>query len=144
MKISIEHLQETQHLRAANEAGLTIDMDTGMELGGDGYGPRPMQLVLMALGGCTSIDVLSILQKQRQAVEAYRIEVDGQRAEGQIPKVFTAIHLLYDLTGDLDPAKVQRAIDLSLEKYCSVTRMLESTVSITYTYRVNGTTYSPS
>ncbi len=97
-----------------------------------------MEVVLSGLGGCSAIDVMLILQKSRQSVRHCEIEIDAQRAE-TIPNVFTHIHLHYRLTGDqLDPKKIARAIDLSKEKYCSVTKMLENTAEISSSFEIVG------
>ncbi len=100
-----------------------------------------MQLVAMGLGGCSAMDVVTILNKQRQQIESLSIQIDAERATDQVPAVFTDIHLHYALGGNLDAEKVRRAIDLSLEKYCSVSRMLEKTARITYSFSVNGERY---
>lgn len=113
-------------------------MDTSVQQGGTGAAAGPMQLVLMGLGGCSGIDVVKILKKSRQDVKTFHIELDAERAQDEIPAVFTKIHARYILTGDLDPEKVRRAVDLSLEKYCSVARMLQKTATITYSFSVNG------
>ncbi|MDO2948143.1 OsmC family protein [Aeromonas simiae] len=101
-----------------------------------GEGPSPMEMVLMAIGGCSSIDVVSILEKGRQAVTGCRVELTTERAE-TAPRVFKKIHLEFIVTGDnLAEKQVARAVDLSMEKYCSVSLMLEKAVEISHGYRV--------
>jgi putative redox protein len=100
-----------------------------------------MQLVVMALGGCSSIDIVDILRKGRQRIDAFTVEIDAERATDQTPALFTTIHAHYALEGDLDVARVRRAIRLSLDKYCSVARILEQTAQITYSFSVNGQPY---
>lgn len=100
-----------------------------------------MQTVAMALGACSGIDVVSILRKGRQELVDFHIDIDYERATDKTPAVFTEIHIQYALTGELDPEKVRRAVDLSVRKYCSITKMLEKTASISYSFSVNGTTY---
>ena len=116
-------------------------------LGGSGYqvrfdnpsgptGASPMELVALASGGCTASDVISILQKKQQKVAGFEVNVVGMRATDH-PKVFTEIDLEYVVTGyDLDPKAVERAIELSLTKYCSVNKMLENSVKINHHYRI--------
>jgi putative redox protein len=99
-------------------------------------GPSAMELVLIGLGGCTAYDVVSILEKGREAVEDVTVELDADRAE-EPPKVFTRIHLHFVVKGrGLAPAKVERAIALSAEKYCSASAMLAKTAAITHDFEV--------
>ena len=103
-----------------------------------------MELLLMGIAGCSSIDIVMILEKMHQPLEDLEIIVDGTRAEDQIPKVFTAIHLKFIFTGALKDNKVKQAIDLSLEKYCSVSKMLEKTATISYEYEIKVPHSNPS
>jgi putative redox protein len=99
-------------------------------------GPSAMELVLIGLGGCTAYDVVSILEKGREAIEDVTVELDADRAE-EPPKVFTRIHLHFVVKGrGLAPAKVERAIQLSAEKYCSASAMLAKTAAITHDFEV--------
>lgn len=141
MTIDLERLDDAFHFRAVNEAGHAIDLDASAEAGGQGAGYRPMQLVAAGLGGCSSIDVVTILKKQRQPLDGYRVRVEARRADG-VPAVFEAIHLTFELEGALDPDKAQRAVELSLGTYCSVAKMMAPTVALTYTLVVNGTTHT--
>lgn len=120
---------------ARTPSGHTVIMDAAPEVGGTNEGPRPMELVLVALAGCTAMDVLSILRKKRQPLEGFAMEVRGERAPDH-PKVYTEIDLLYILKGNVDPQAVVRAIELSATKYCSVSAMLRSTARIRYRYRI--------
>lgn len=138
MKITLNRLNEAVHLEARSEEGQSIQMDGDAKIGGEGKGPRPMQVLLMSLGGCTSMDVLSILKKMKQEPSDYRVEIDGQREEGAVPSVFTDIHVTFYVDGEVDSERVARAAELSMDKYCSVTRMLEKTAKITYSVVVNG------
>lgn len=141
MKIHLEQVNDAYHFSARNESGNTISMDANPEIGGEGNGPRPMELVAMGMGGCTAIDVVSILKKQRQDLKRFEIEIEAERAD-TVPKVFTAIHIHYKLEGDLDPEKVRRAIELSKNKYCSASIMLGKTARITYSFSVNGESFA--
>jgi putative redox protein len=99
-------------------------------------GPSPMELVLIGTGGCSAWDVVHILQKGREAIDDCVVEMDAERA-GEDPKVFTRIHMHFVLTGrNLDPRKVERAIDLSVQKYCSASAMLARTATLTHDYEV--------
>jgi putative redox protein len=110
-------------------------MDTSADVGGNSGATTPMELILMALGGCTGMDVLSILTKMGQPVEDYRIELEGERSD-EHPKVYTKIKLTHVVKGKVDPEKLSHAIELSETKYCSVSAMLKKSVNIETGYRV--------
>jgi len=117
-----------------------VIMDGPAELGGCNAGPRPKELLLMALGGCTGSDVVSILKKKRVDLEGFEIRLSGETREDH-PQIFTSIHIEYVLTGEnIPPADVERAIELSTTKYCSVSAMLRETVQITHSYRIEPAT----
>jgi len=121
---------------AESETGHGVVIDAAPDIGGRNLGARPMELVLIGTGACTAIDVVHILRKARQPITDCVVEVDADRA-GEDPKVFTKIHLHYIVTGrGLSQSQVERAVKLSKEKYCSATKMLESTVAITFDYEV--------
>lgn len=137
MKIELNRINDAVNLEAVNEEGAKVVMDGSPAIGGQNLGMRPMQLLLTSLGGCSSMDVLSILKKMQQEVEDYHVTLDGQREEGVEPSLFRKIHVHYTLKGkNLDEGKVQRAIDLSMTKYCSVAKTLESTAEITYDFEI--------
>ncbi len=122
---------------AEADSGHGIVLDGSPEIGGRNLGARPMEMVLMGLGGCTAIDVMVILGKQRQPVQNCWIELDAERAEVATPKVFTKIHLHYVVEGvGLEEKQVERAVKLSAEKYCSVSAMLKDKVEISYDFEV--------
>ncbi len=117
-------------------SGHTVLMDGPPDHGGEDSGPRPMEMLLMGLGGCASFDVVHILKKGRQEVTACEAHIDAERAESE-PKVFTKIHLHFVVTGKgLSEKKVAKAIALSAEKYCSASIMLGKTAEITHNYEV--------
>ena len=117
-------------------SGHSVVMDGAPEAGGRNLGVRPMEMLLLGLGGCTSFDVVSILQKSRQQLVDCEVEIEAER-DDTVPKVFTRIHLHFIVSGrDLDPAKVAKAVDLSADKYCSASRMLEKTAAITHDFEV--------
>jgi len=138
MEIKLKRLNKNYNLEATGTNGRTISIDAGPADGGDDLGVRPMQLLLMGLGGCASIDVISILKKQRQEVDEYDVQVTAEREKDKVPSLFTAIHVKFILTGKIEKEKLEHAIKLSLEKYCSVAKTLEKTASITYSYTING------
>ncbi len=121
---------------ATTESGHGLIVDGSPDHGGENKGARPMEMILIGLGGCSGIDVSLILEKSRQQVSDISISIQAQRADA-IPSVFTDVLVDYQITGtDLDPNKVARAIKLSMEKYCSVTRMLEPSVNITHRHTI--------
>ncbi len=136
MKIELQRVNDAVHLEAINEQGIKVQIDGSPEIGGKDLGARPMQLVLMGLGGCTSMDVLSILYKMREHVEDYHVSINGERNAGIVPAVFTKIHIHFSLKGNLRIENVERAIQLSMDKYCSVSKMLEKTAEITHSYEI--------
>ena len=109
---------------AFDEHGHSVRMDTSPETGGQNFGVRPMQMLLMGLGGCSGIDIISILKKQRQTVEGFRMLIDGEREKGVEPSLWTDIKVIFELKGKIDPEKARRACALSMEKYCSVAATL--------------------
>ncbi len=117
-------------------SGHAVLMDGPPEGGGRNLGPRPMELVLLGTGGCTTYDVIHILKKGRQDVRDCVVEIDAERADSD-PKVFTRIHFHFVVTGcNLKPDSVKRAIDLSADKYCSASIMLAKTASITHDFEI--------
>lgn len=119
--------------------GHLMRMDIPVDQGGTGSGFRPMQSMLAALCGCSSVDVISILKKQRQELSSLKIEVDGHREEGKEPSLWKQIHLVFKMEGNMDLSKAKRAVDLSLEKYCSVAETLRKAgATIDYSIYLNG------
>lgn len=117
-------------------SGHGVVMDASREVGGSDLGIRPMEMVILGMGGCTSIDVLGILKKQRQKVTDCWVDIDSERRD-EIPKVFVKIHAHFVVTGHgLDPDKVANAIELSANKYCSVVAMLSETATITHDFEI--------
>ncbi len=113
-------------------SGHRVVMDGPPEAGGLDQGPRPMEMVLLGLGGCSAFDVVQILRKGRRAVAGCEVEIEAERAATD-PRVFTRIHLRFVVTGaELDRRRVERAVTLSADKYCSVARMLACTAEITH------------
>jgi putative redox protein len=120
--------QQGEIYKGFTESGNTIQFDADSA---HTHGPSPMEAVLMALCSCTSVDVVSILQKKRQPLEGLRVSATAEQAPAP-PRVFTRIHLTYAVTGKLSRTAVERAVSLSKEKYCSVSRMLEKAAVIDY------------
>ncbi|TGL26062.1 OsmC family peroxiredoxin [Leptospira bourretii] len=134
MNIKLSRIETPYVLEATNESGNSIRIDASPEIGGKNSGPRPMELLIMGLAGCSSIDVLMILNKHRIEVKDYSVEVDAEREKVEEANLFKKIHLKFKVKGDFKEEQVRRAIDLSLEKYCSVAKTLEKTAKITYEF----------
>lgn len=136
MKAVIQQI-EGLALSAKSDSGHWIAMDADREVGGSDGASRPLELVLMGLGGCTGMDVISILKKMRVPLKRFEIVLDADRAE-EHPRVFRRIRLEYRLFGDsIDPEKVEKAIEMSKTQYCSVSAMLSKAVPVEFIYRIN-------
>jgi len=137
MKVTLNRINEDYLLegKGDNNISVLIDNKTNNEV----HGASPMELLLMAVGGCNAIDIIYVLKKQRQVVDSYKVEVVGTREEVREAKPFKSIHVTVYLEGDIAPAKALRAASLSFEKYCSVSITLEKSVKITYEVVLNGT-----
>ena len=135
MKCRIKWLD---HMSFVGESGSghSVVMDGAPEAGGRDLGIRPMEMLLLGLGGCTAFDVVSILHKSRQQISDCEVEIEAERAD-TIPKIFTQIHLHFIVSGrGLDKTKVSKAVSLSADKYCSASRMLEKTATITHDFEI--------
>ncbi|WP_321326021.1 OsmC family protein [Thiomicrorhabdus sp.] len=135
MSIKIEW-KGKKAFEATSSTGHKVMMDASKEVGGEDRGSRPMELLLMGLGGCSGIDVMMMLEKGKQDVKDCQMEVTSERADA-VPAVYTKIHLHFKVTGtDLNEKKVARAVELSADKYCSVSKMLEKTAEMTHSYEI--------
>lgn len=139
MQIQLKRLDDTFHFEARNEKGNTVYMDGGTGIGGHEQGASPMQLLIMGLGGCSAIDVVMILKKQKQIITAFEITIDAEREQGKEPSLWKEVIVHFKLTGEIEKEKAERAVQLSMEKYCSVAKTLElAGAKITYKTSVNG------
>ncbi len=136
--IKIKRLNDNFHFQASNKLGNTMDMDNAGGTGEPNKGIGPMDALLAAIGGCSGIDIVIILKKMKQQIDSFEMEIEGDRENEADHTYWKTIHTNFILTGNLDPAKVRRAIDLSIEKYCSVSKALEKSSEISYTFTING------
>nr|VFJ77688.1 MAG: putative redox protein [Candidatus Kentron sp. FW] len=135
MKARVKWVEQATFLGESG-SGHAVVMDGAPEFGGRNLGVRPMEAILIGLGGCTAFDVVSILRKARQPVDDCVVDIEAERAEN-IPKVFTRIHIHYRVIGQgISEERVERAVSLSTEKYCSATIMLSKAVEITHDYEI--------
>jgi putative redox protein len=138
MKIALDRINDDFHFQLKNERGHLVDIDNKAEFGGHDLGASPMELVLMGVAGCSAIDVISILKKQRQEITSFKAEVEGVREPVGEAKPFKVITVVFILEGKIDKVKAIRAAQLSFEKYCSVSKTLEPTATIKYKVILNG------
>jgi putative redox protein len=125
VKVELERVNGAYGFEAKDANGHMVKIDTSPETGGENFGVRPMQLLLMGLGGCSGIDILSILKKQRQNVTGFRMRIEGEREPGKDPSLWKDIELVFELKGEVERDKAEKAVALSLEKYCSVSETLK-------------------
>lgn len=136
MKIHLKRLNDNYLFETVNERGDVVHLDNKSEPAPKGA--SPMELLLMGIAGCSGIDIVMILKKQQLEMTNFEIDVEGMRVAGEVPNVFRKIHLKVYIDGDIPANKAKRAVDLSLEKYCSVAKMLEKTAEITSEVILNG------
>ena len=122
--VEITRVQKPYGFEARDANGHVIRIDSSLETGGNNFGLRPMQLLLMALGGCGGIDIIAILEKQRQEVKSFRMLINGEREQGKEPSLWKSVHVAFYFEGKIEKEKAERAVNLSMEKYCSVAETL--------------------
>lgn len=123
-KIELSRVFGDYGFEANDEFGHVVKMDSSTQSGGQNYGVRPMQMLLMGLAGCSAIDVIAILKKQRQDIKDYKMVVNGERQAGIEPSLWKTITIEFNLMGDIDEDKAAKAVELSMNKYCSVAATL--------------------
>ncbi len=129
MKVTLETAETLDQFIAKTDTGHEV------RLSGDGTAAGPMQTVLMAIAGCSTIDIVMILKKMRQDLKDIKVDVEGTRQE-EIPRVFTKIHMHYKIYGEIKDKKAEQAVALSIEKYCSVSKMLEKAAEVSTSYEI--------
>ena len=135
MKVNLKRINKAYHYEAATIDKIKVNIDANPAIGGEGKGTRPMELLLMGVAGCASIDLGLILKKQKLDLLDYEVEVTAQRNDN-VAKTFKSINLHFILWGDLESNKVERAIELTLTKYCSVALSLDKEIEITSTFTI--------
>jgi len=139
MKVSLERINKDYLFEVRNEAGRSVILDNKSKSEGVVAGISPMELVLMGVAGCSSIDIVAILGKQKINPDSLRMEVHGLREEGTVPALFHTIEITIHLEGEgITPEKANRAAKLSYEKYCSVSKMIDSVANIQFSIILNG------
>jgi putative redox protein len=138
MKIILNRLNTALAFEAVNEEGITATFDANPAIGGEGLGLRPMEMLAASMASCASIDVLLILKKKRITLAHYRVEIQATRVDA-VPAVFETIHLQFQIAANDPIEQVQKAVDLSVEKYCSVSASLSKTIKITHSVSIQHT-----
>jgi putative redox protein len=124
IEVNLKRLKGDFGFEGTDAMGHTVRMDTSDETGGEDFGIRPMQMLLMGIGGCSAIDIVMILKKQRQEVKDFSIKIEGEREKGKEPSLWEDVKVIFTLTGNIEKEKAERACELSMNKYCSVAETL--------------------
>ena len=138
MKVALERINQDYLFKVTNSNGHSVLLDNKSKKEGEVAGISPMELLLMGLAGCSSIDVVAILNKQKLNPTSLKMEVEGERNETEIPSLFNKINVKVIVEGKISPEKIRRAVQLSFDKYCSVSKTLEHTAEINYLIFLNG------
>ena len=136
MEVNLTRVDQDFHFAGTGTSGVEVHIDGSPEIGGHNAGARPMELLLLGLGGCSAIDVIQILKKQRQQIDSFRIKVTAERVAGEVPSLFKQIHVHFALSGPVEEEKLGKAVSLSMDKYCSVAAILYKTATINYSSEV--------
>jgi putative redox protein len=137
MEINLIRKNDKYNFEAENPAGEKVQLDAKPEIGGEGKGFRPMEMLLVGLGGCSGIDVVNVLKKQKEPLTDIKINIKASREEEQTPSIFKEITIHFDLYGALNPQKVERALALTFEKYCSVSNIIQRSAQIHFNYTIH-------
>lgn len=136
MNLTLSRLSAPFHFSIKNESGNTVEADASLEIGGTDAALRPMELLLAGLASCSSIDIVLLLQKMRQPLLDIQVEIKAERRQNETPSLFEMIHLHFILTGSLENDKVEKVIHMSIDKYCSVAKIIEKTCPLTWDFEI--------
>ncbi|MCX2583754.1 MULTISPECIES: OsmC family protein [unclassified Pedobacter] len=137
MNINLIRKSGKFNFEAENESGFTVELDAKTAIGGEGKGFRPMEMLLVGLGGCSGIDMVNVLTKQKEPLDDIKIAINATRKDEEMPPIFDQIDIHFDLYGDLSTTKVERALAMTFDKYCSVSNILGRSAKINFTYKIN-------
>lgn len=137
MEINLVRKSGKFNFEAENSGGHTVELDAKQEIGGEGKGFRPMEMLLIGLGGCSGIDMVNVLTKQKEPLDDVKISIKATRKDQEMPPIFDVINIHFDLYGALSVPKVERALAMTFEKYCSVSNILERSATINFTYTIH-------
>ena len=137
MEINLIRKSGKFNFEAANETGFKVELDAKEAIGGEGKGFRPMEMLLVGLGGCSGIDMVNVLTKQKEPLDDIKIKINATRKDEEMPPIFNVIDIHFDLYGGLNTQKVERALALTFEKYCSVSNILGRSATLNFTYTIH-------
>ncbi len=137
MEINLIRKNDKFNFEAKNPAGEKVQLDAKPEIGGEGKGFRPMEMLLVGLGGCSGIDVVNVLTKQKEPLKDIKINIKATRRDEEMPPIFKEITIHFDLYGALSVPKVERALDLTFDKYCSVSNILGRSATLNFSYTIH-------
>lgn len=137
MEINLVRKSGKFNFEAENSGGFTVDLDAKPAIGGEGKGFRPMEMLLIGLGGCSGIDVVNVLTKQKEPLDDVKISIKATRKDEEMPPIFDVIDIHFDLYGALSVQKVERALNMTFDKYCSVSNILGRSATINFTYTIH-------
>ena len=137
MNINLIRKSGKFNFEAENENGFTVELDAKAAIGGEGKGFRPMEMLLVGLGGCSGIDIVNVLTKQKEPLDDIKIVINATRKEEELPPIFHEIDIHFDLYGNLSQTKVERALAMTFDKYCSVSNILGRSAKINFTYKIS-------
>ena len=136
MKISLKRVNDTVLFEATNARGHKVLIEGNKDIGGENLAPSPTELFIMSQAACTAVDIVELLKKMRQPLMHLEIETTAERAQDQVPKIFTHIHLHYKIYGNVKEAKAEKVIAMSIEKYCTVSKMIDHIAQITHSFEI--------
>jgi putative redox protein len=137
MEINLARKNKRFHFEAENTEGQTVGIDANPAIGGEGKGFRPMEMLLVGLGGCSGIDMVNMLTKQKEPLDDVKIKITATRKDEETPAIFEVINIHFDMFGNLSDQKVKRALDLTFEKYCSVSNIIGRSATINFSYAIH-------
>lgn len=136
MNLTLSRLSAPFHFSIKNESGNTVETDASIEIGGSDAALRPMELLMAGLASCSSIDIVLLLQKMRQPLIDIQVDIKAERKHDETPSLFERIHLHFILTGSLEKDKVEKVLNMSIDKYCSVAKIIEKTCPISWDFEI--------
>lgn len=137
MEINLIRKNNKFNFEAVSLSGQTVELDANPAIGGEGKGFRPMEMLLVGLGGCSGIDMVNVLTKQKELLDDIKISIKATRKTEETPAIFDVIDIRFDLYGTLNIQKVERALALTFDKYCSVSNILGRSATINFSYEIH-------
>jgi putative redox protein len=137
MEINLSRKSGKFNFEAENSTGFKVELDAKEAIGGEGKGFRPMEMLLVGLGGCSGIDMVNVLTKQKEPLDDIKIKINATRKDEEMPPIFELIDIHFDLYGGLNVQKVERALALTFNKYCSVSNILGRSATLKFTYTIH-------